>query len=125
VNNQFVETHVDTYGSVPDLFAGGMFTSASAIHQAVQESGSTEGADIAEALRGMTVSVTPKGEDAYTFQEYNGQARSPMTVSDPIPTTDEWADSWGAAIMPGDPAARIGKDATTIPADSDQMNCSL
>ncbi len=125
VNNQFVQTHVDTYGTVPDLFAGGMFTSASAIHQAVQEGGSTEGADIGEALRGMTVSVTPKGEGAYTFQEYNGQARSPMTIAEPIPTTDEWSDAWEAAIMPGEPVATIGKDQTTIPADSDEMNCSL
>ncbi len=54
----------------------------------------------------MTVTDTPKGEDGYTFQEYNNQAQSAMTVANPIPTTDEWADNWRAAIMPGEPLAR-------------------
>ncbi|WP_324758229.1 ABC transporter substrate-binding protein [Haloarcula sp. GH36] len=125
INNSFVDTYTDTYGVVPDLFTSGTFTGASAIHQAVQEGGSSEGADIANALKGMTVTDTPKGEGGYTFQEYNNQARSAMTVADPIPTTDEWADNWGAAIMPGEPLSRIGADETTIPADSDQMDCSL
>lgn len=125
INSEFVETYTNTYGVVPDLFTSGTFTSASAIAQAVEESGSTEGADIAEALRGMTVQDTPKGEGGYTFQEYDNQARSAMTVADLVPTSDEWADSWDAAVMPGEPLSTIGKDQTTIPADSDQMGCSL
>ncbi|TQR22064.1 hypothetical protein C9J85_02925 [Haloferax sp. wsp5] len=75
INDAFVESYTNAYGVVPDLFTAGTFTGASAIHQAVQESGSTEGADIADALKGMTVTDTPKGEDGYTFQEYNNQAR--------------------------------------------------
>jgi len=125
INSEFVETYTDTYGVVPDLFTSGTFTAASAISQAVTESGSTEGADIAEALSGMTVKDTPKGEDGYTFQEYNNQARSAMTVANPVPTTDEWADSWDAAIMPGEPLATIDASEATIPEDGDQMNCSL
>jgi branched-chain amino acid transport system substrate-binding protein len=73
----------------------------------------------------MTVTDTPKGEGGYTFQEYNNQARSEMTVANVTPTTDEWADSWAAPIMPSEPISRVGADETTIPEDSDQMNCSL
>jgi len=125
INDAFVDSYTNTYEVVPDLFTSGTFTAASAIHQAVQTSGSTDGADIAGALKGMTVADTPKGEDGYTFQEYNNQARSEMTVASPIPTTDEYADSWGASIMPGEPQARISGDNATIPADSPDMNCSL
>jgi branched-chain amino acid transport system substrate-binding protein len=125
INSAFVDMYVDAYGTVPDLFTSGTFTAASAIVQAVEESGSTEGADIAEALRGMTVTDTPKGEGGYTFQTYNNQARSAMTVAEVIPTTDEWSDLWGAAIMPSEPVARISGDASTIPADDPGMNCSL
>jgi branched-chain amino acid transport system substrate-binding protein len=125
INNAFVDSYTSAYDIVPDLFTSGTFTAASAIHQAVQSSGSTEGADIAGALKGMTVADTPKGEGGYTFQEYNNQARSEMTVANPVPTTDEYADSWGAAIMPGEPRARISGENATIPADSPDMNCSL
>jgi branched-chain amino acid transport system substrate-binding protein len=125
INDAFVEMYSNAYGRVPDLFTSGMFTAASAIVQGVEESGSTAGADVASALRGMTVTDTPKGEGGYTFQEYNNQARSAMTVADPVPTTDEWADRWGAAIMPSEPVARIAAEETTIPADSEEMGCSL
>ena len=125
VNDEFVDTYTDAYGAVPDLFTSGLFTAASAIQQAITESGSTAGPDIADALKGMTVTDTPKGENGYTFQEYNNQAQSSMTVANPIPTTDEWADNWDAAIMPGEPLARIGGSEATIPEDSDQMDCSL
>ncbi|WP_435064440.1 ABC transporter substrate-binding protein [Halobaculum sp. EA56] len=125
INSAFVEGYVNAYGKVPDLFTSGTFTAASAIVQAVEEGGSTEGADIASALRGMTVADTPKGADAYTFQEYNNQARSEMTVANVAPTADEWSDSWGAPVQPSEPVARIGADETTIPADADGMNCSL
>ena len=125
INNAFVDSYTNTYDLVPDLFTSGTFTAASAIHQAIQQSGSTDGADIANALKGMTVRETPKGENAYTFQGYNNQARSEMTVADLVPTTDEWAESWGAAIMPGEPKTRISGEDATIPADSPDMNCSL
>ena len=125
INNQFVESHTEAYGIVPDLFSSGMFTAASAIVQAVEESGATAGAEIANTLRGMTVADTPKGQDGYTFQEYNNQARSAMTIANPIPTEDEFQESWGAAVMPSAPVATIGADGTTIPQDSEQMNCSL
>ncbi|QZX99307.1 ABC transporter substrate-binding protein [Halobaculum rubrum] len=125
INSAFVDGYVNAYGRVPDLFTSGTFTAASAIVQGVEESGSTEGADIAEALRGMTVADSPKGTDAYTFQEYNNQARSEMTVADVVPTADEWSDAWGAAVQPSEPVARISAEETTIPADSDDMGCSL
>jgi branched-chain amino acid transport system substrate-binding protein len=125
INDAFVSTYSEAYGKVPDLFTSGTFTAASALVQAVGETGSTAGGDVAEAMRGMTVTDTPKGEGGYTFQEYNNQARSEMTVADPVPTSDEWSDRWDAAIQPGEPAARIDRSATTIPRDSDQMGCSL
>ncbi|MEF8852192.1 MAG: ABC transporter substrate-binding protein [Haloarculaceae archaeon] len=125
INDSFVDRYSSVYGLPPDLFTAGTFTAASAVHQAVQETGSTNAMDIADGLKGMTVADTPKGENAYTFQEYNNQARSEMTVADPIPTTEDWSDSWGAAIMPSEPVARISRDEVTIPADSDDMNCSL
>jgi branched-chain amino acid transport system substrate-binding protein len=125
INSTFVDDYTSAYGVVPDLFSSGTFTAASAIVQAVDSAGSTSGSDVAEALRGMTVTDTPKGEDGYTFQEYNNQARSAMTVANLAPTSDEWSDSWQAAIQPGDPLATIGKGETTIPADAPGMNCSL
>jgi branched-chain amino acid transport system substrate-binding protein len=126
INSEFVDTYTSTYGNVPDLFTSGTFTAASAIAQGVQSSGSTEGPDIAGAMRGMTVQDTPKGEGGYQFQEYNNQARSAMTIAYPVPTSDEVSGNWGAAIMPESPPSQtIGMDTTTIPADSDMMNCSL
>jgi len=125
INSSFVDTYTKAYGVVPDLFTSGTFTAASAIVQAVQESGSTDGAAVAEALRGMTVTDTPKGKNGYEFQKYNNQARSAMTVADVVPTTDEYKDSWGAPVMPSDPVATIAKDKTTIPADAPGMGCSL
>ncbi|ELZ81057.1 amino acid/amide ABC transporter substrate-binding protein, haat family [Haloferax elongans ATCC BAA-1513] len=125
INSAYVDMHTSTYGKVPDLLSAGQFTAASALVQAVEESGSTEGADIAAALRGMTVADTPKGNDGYTFQTYNNQARSEMTIADPVPTTDEWTDQWGAAIMPSAPVARIAADEVTIPSDSPDMSCRL
>jgi len=125
INDSFVETYTDAYDIVPDLFTAGTFTAASAIDQAVQSSGSTDGGDVAEALRGMTVAETPKGEDGYEFQTYNNQARSAMTVANPVPTRSEFSETWDAPVQPGEPLSRIGAGETTIPADSDQMGCSL
>jgi branched-chain amino acid transport system substrate-binding protein len=122
INDQLIDFHVEKYGYVPDLFTAGSFTGASAIDQAVQSTGSTEGGDIVSGLRGMTVSMTPKGEDGYTFQEYNNQARSAMTVADPIPTEEE---NWNAPFQPGPVAERYSKDETTLKPDDESMTCSL
>lgn len=123
INNEFVDMYTNAYGVVPDLFTSGTFTAASSIVQAVNQSGSTEGTDIAEALRGMTVKDTPKGEGGYVFQKYNNQARSSMTVANPVPTTDEWADNWDAPIMPGEPLATISGEKSTVPKSG--VDCSL
>jgi branched-chain amino acid transport system substrate-binding protein len=123
INNSFVDTYTDTYGTVPDLFTSGTFTAASALTQAVEESGSTASEDITAQLRGMTVAETPKGEDGYTFQEYNNQAQSSMTVAGVVPTADEFADTWGASVQPSEPLATVEGDQATIPAD--EMDCSL
>jgi branched-chain amino acid transport system substrate-binding protein len=125
INDAFVDTYSSTYGSVPDLFSSGTFVAASSLVQAVESGGSLERADVRDGLTGMTVTDTPKGEDAYTFQEYNNQARSDMTIAYPVPTRDEWADLWGAPIQPGDPIATINGEDATIPADSSEMNCDL
>ncbi|MEF8774633.1 MAG: ABC transporter substrate-binding protein, partial [Halobacteriales archaeon] len=123
INDAFVDSYTSAYGTVPDLFTSGAFTAASAIDQAVGEAGSTEGGDVADALVGMTVEDTPKGEGGYTFQEYNNQARSEMTVADVVPTTDEWADSWTAPVMPSEPRSRIDAAQATIP--EEDVDCSL
>ncbi|RRJ31672.1 ABC transporter substrate-binding protein [Halocatena pleomorpha] len=125
INNEFVNMYTKTYGVVPDLFTAGTFTAASAIVQAVEEAGSTDGSDIGAALGGMTVVDTPKGPDGYTFQGYNNQARSEMTVAAPVPTGDAWTDSWDAPVRPSDPVARIDADTVTIPKGADSMACTL
>ncbi|MFD1512781.1 ABC transporter substrate-binding protein [Halomarina rubra] len=122
INDRFVEMYSNAYDAVPDLFTSGTFTAASAIVQAAQSAGSTDGAEIADAMRGMTVQDTPKGEGAYVFQEYNNQARSPMTVANVVPNDE---DLWNAPVKPSAPVATISKDQTTIPADASEMNCSL
>jgi len=127
VNDAFVDTLTSTYGYWPDLFGGGAFAAASAIDQAVHEGGSTDGDDIRNALSGMTVRDTPKGENQYQFQAYNGQARSPMTVADVIPTTSETQEFWPqAALQPAEPKRTYGMDETTWePGESDLMTCDL
>ena len=122
INDAFVESYTDAYGIVPDLFTSGTFTAASAIVQAVEEEGSTSGADIRTGLTGMTVTDTPKGENGYTFQEYNNQARSAMTIANVAPND---GDNWDAAIKPSEPAETIPASETTIPEDSPDMGCSL
>jgi len=122
INATFVEDYTSTYGKVPDLFTAGTFAAASSIAQAIEQGGSTDGADVAGEMRGMTIAETPKGTDAYTYQEYNNQARSEMTVAYPVPNTEE---NWDAALMPGEPLARISADETTLPADDSDMGCSL
>ena len=122
INSRFVEMYSNAYGAVPDLFTSGTFTAASAIVQAAQSAGSTDGAEIADALRGMTVRDTPKGEGAYVFQKYNNQARSPMTVAKVVPNDEQ---NWNAPVMPSKPVATIPKEETTIPGDAPGMSCSL
>jgi branched-chain amino acid transport system substrate-binding protein len=122
INSDFVDAYTSAYGKVPDLFSSGTFAAASSIAQAVEAGGSTDGADIASEMRGMTIAETPKGQDAYTYQEYNNQARSEMTVAYPVPNTE---DNWEAALMPGEPIARIAADQTTLPEDHTDMGCSL
>jgi branched-chain amino acid transport system substrate-binding protein len=123
INDAFIDMHVDAYGQVPDLFASGTFAAGSAIAQGIEESGSTEGADIADAMRGMTVTDTPKGENAYQFQEHNNQAASAMTVAWPVPTSDEWADSWDAGVMPGEPVETLAAEDVMVPAED--VACDL
>ncbi len=126
INDDFVDTYTEAYGKVPDLFTSGTFTAASAVVQAIEESGSTETGDIVDAMTGMTVTDTPKGENGYEFQEYNNQARSAMTVAYPVPSSEDLGDTWGASIMPQTPPeATVEKESTTIPEDSDMMDCSL
>ncbi|MFC7115348.1 ABC transporter substrate-binding protein [Natronoarchaeum sp. GCM10025703] len=125
INDWFVENYSNTYGTVPDLFTSGTFTAASSIVQAVEESGSTDGADIADAMTGMTVQDTPKGEGGYTYQEYNNQARSDMTIAYPSPTQDEWADFWPSSVQPSEPIDTVSMDETTIPVDADEMECDF
>jgi branched-chain amino acid transport system substrate-binding protein len=125
INDWFVENHVDAYDVVPDLFTGGAFTAASAIIQSFDQEGEVSGDAVANQMRGMTVTDTPKGEGEYVFQEYNNQARSPMTVAPVVPTQDQWTDSWPAAIQPGEPVETVSKDDVTIPQDAEDMTCDL
>jgi branched-chain amino acid transport system substrate-binding protein len=120
INDAFVDSYTSTYGKVPDLFTSGTFAAASSIVQAVEASGSTDGADIATEMRGMTIAETPKGTDAYTYQGYNNQARSEMTIAYPVPNDEE---NWEAPIKPGEPLARIPADRTTLP--EGDVDCSL
>jgi branched-chain amino acid transport system substrate-binding protein len=122
INDQFVESHASTYGVVPDLFTSGAFTAASAVVQAMNEQGEVSADAIVEGMSGMTVTDTPKGENGYTFQEYNNQARSEMTVA-PVTVTPDSQENWPAAIMPGDPIERVSADEVTIPAS--EMSCDL
>ncbi|SNZ06847.1 amino acid/amide ABC transporter substrate-binding protein, HAAT family [Natronoarchaeum philippinense] len=125
INNTFVEDYTNTYGTVPDLFTSGTFTAASSLVQAVEESGSTSADDVVDALTGMTVQDTPKGEGGYTYQEYNNQARSSMTIANPVPTSDEWASNWDAAVMPSEPIATVGGEESTLSQDAGGMDCNL
>jgi branched-chain amino acid transport system substrate-binding protein len=122
INSAFVDSYTSAYGVVPDLFTSGTFTAASAIVQAVEAGGSTEADEVQSQLRGMTVADTPKGPDGYEFQTYNNQARSAMTIADVVPGDTE---GWDALIQPSEPVATVDTANTTIPADSDEMGCSL
>ena len=123
INDAFIDMHVDAYGMVPDLFSAGTFVAGSALSQAIEESGSIAGDEIAGAMRGMTVEDTPKGEGAYTFQEHNNQAASEMTVAWPIPTEEEFEDTWDAPIMPGEPLETLAAEEVMVP--EEEASCEL
>jgi branched-chain amino acid transport system substrate-binding protein len=122
INSAFVDRYTKAYDTVPDLFTSGTFAASSAIVQAIEENGSTSSDDIISALRGMTIAETPKGTDAYTFQTYNNQARSEMTVANVVLND---VKNWDAAIKPSEPIASIPADQTTIPKGSPKMGCHL
>ena len=122
INNSFVESHASTYGVVPDLFTSGAFTAASAVIQAMNEEGEVSADAVVSGMTGMTVTDTPKGENGYSFQEYNNQARSEMTVA-PVTVTPESQENWPAAIQPGAPTQRVSADDVTIPAED--VSCDL
>ncbi len=122
VNSAFVDMHTSAYGSVPDLFSSGTFTAASSIAQAVEAGGSLAPADIRAEMTGMTVTDTPKGEGGYTYQTYNNQARSEMTVVNMAVTEEE---NWDAPVQPSEPVGSVAAGETTLPADDPDMGCSL
>jgi len=123
INDELVDIHTSNFGTAPDLFTSGMFTAASAIDQAVVAAGEASSDTLRSGLKGMTVRETPKGENAYRFQEYNNQARSSMTVADFQPTPN--ADIWPAAVAPAEPKFTFGMDETTLPQTSELHTCQL
>jgi len=122
INDECVSGFKEAYGTVPALFAGGTYAAGYAIGQAVEETGSQDPDDIAEAMYGMTVEETPKGEDGYVFQEHNNQAKSEITVANLVPTEEE---NWSASLMPGEPIMRVSADEVATPRDDPDMECDL
>lgn len=122
VNDWFTENHTSAYGVVPDMFTGSAFTTASAIIQAFEAAGTTNSAAILEEVPGMAVRDTPKGTEEYEFQEYNNQARSPITIAKYAARNEP---KWSAALQPSELLNRIDKALTTIPEDDPQMTCDL
>jgi len=122
INDDFVSGFEEAYETVPALFSGGTFAAGYAIGQAVEETGSQDPDDIAEAMYGMTVEETPKGEDGYVFQQKNNQARSPMTIANLVPNEKE---NWGSSLMPSEPVMTVNADEVATPADDPDMTCDL
>jgi branched-chain amino acid transport system substrate-binding protein len=122
MNDEFVSTYTETYGSVPDFFTSGTFAAGSAIAQAIEEGGATDGDGIAEEMYGMTVERSPKGEGGYVFQEHNNQAKSEMTVAKMVPSEEE---NWNAPLMPSEPVARVSADEAALPKGDEEMECDL
>lgn len=121
INDAFIDAHTEAYDVVPDLFTGGAFTAGSALVQAIEEEGEVSPDAVVSGMSGMTVTDTPKGENAYTFQEYNNQARSQMTVA-PVEVADD-EPNWPARIKPGDPIETVSADEVTRPAED--VTCDL
>ncbi|WP_436901333.1 ABC transporter substrate-binding protein [Halovenus halobia] len=122
VNDWFTENHTSAYGVVPDMFTGSAFATASAIIQAFEAAGTANSAAILDEVPGMAVRDTPKGTEEYEFQEYNNQARSPITIAKYAARTEP---KWSAALQPSTPLNRIDKALTTIPEDDPRMTCDL
>ena len=122
INDKFVSSFEEDYGTLPAMFAGGTFAAGSEVAQAVEETGSQDPDDIAQEMRGMTIQESPKGEGAYVFQEHNNQAKSPMTIANLVPTEEE---NWGADVMPGEPLMTVGADEAALPEDDPEMTCDL
>ncbi len=121
-NDDLVSGFDEVYGTLPALYAGGAFAAGSAVAQAVEKTGSGDPGDVAEAMYGMTVEETPKGEGAYTFREHNNQAKSPMTVAKVVPNDES---EWDAPIMPGEPLLRVDADEAALSVDDPDMECDL
>lgn len=120
VNDWLIETHTDVYGTLPDTFTSSAFTAASALVQAAEEQGELTSDAVVDGLRGMTVEDTPKGPGGYSFQEFNNQARSDVTVAPVVPSEH---DDWRASIRPGDPLFRLAGSDAALPSTS--VDCSL
>lgn len=116
INDRFTGVYTQAYGTppLPDLPSSGTFTAASAIHQAVHESGSTDGSDIVETFPGMAITDTPKGKNRYEFPAESSQAISPLTIAHLVPA-GQWKASWGAPLMPGEPLATFSREAVGLP----------
>jgi len=122
INDDLISHFEGAYGTLPSFFASGAFVAGYAVGQAVEETGSQDPDDIADAMYGMTVEETPKGKNAYTFQEHNNQAKSPMTVASMVPNEKE---NWSAGLMPGEPVMTVGADEVAVPKDDPDMECDL
>lgn len=122
INDEFVPSYTDAYGSLPDFFTSGTFTVASAISQAVDTTDSVDIEDVIGEMHGMTVEQTPKGEGGYVFRERNNQARSDMTIAKILPNTEE---NWDAPIMPSEPLATMDAEDIDIPENDPSMECDL
>lgn len=122
-NQRFIQGQREAYGVNPDLFSGSAFASASAIVQALDEEGEVGTDAVVEGVYGMQVEDTPKGQGEYVFQEYNNQARSPLTVAPVVTNEDEY---WPAPIQVSGTAEdifRIDKDELTLQAS--EISCDL
>jgi branched-chain amino acid transport system substrate-binding protein len=119
VNDWFVNAHTDVYGTVPDTFASSAFSAASALVQAA-EAGEWTSDAVVDGLAGMSVEDTPKGPDGYSFQEFNNQARSDVTVASVVPTD---RGDWRAPIQPGTPLFRMAGSEAALPPSA--VDCTL
>ncbi len=120
VNDWLTETHADVYGTLPDTFTSSAFTAASALVQAAQTRSEWTSSAVVAELRGMTVEDTPKGPGGYSFQEFNNQARSDLTVAPVVPTD---RDDWEASLQPGNPVSRVAGSDAVLPQSA--VDCTL
>lgn len=122
ITDWLVEQYTSAYGRLPGLFTSAAFVTASALVQAFEQAGEVSADAVLDEVPGMTVTDTPKGENAYEFQPHNNQARSPMTVA-PVRGLDD--GNWPAGIAPGQPVQRLSMDETTAGPDSAGVSCDL